>query len=185
MKRKFEDNEADIITELYAKHFKTTKNESSKMSQTHRDNAKVARDGTLIDDSIGAGFNTDIEDEYERHGSKFAIKSNNDQVAALNGAPKVETYSRPLQDKIRYVQYIPKDAKGTIEDAVNSLYQKNHINRKMHQDDDNGEHNPMMSEQRQAFWDNLANRTSTKNCQNTHRHAAQCAKVKETDLCEI
>ena len=35
------------------------------------------------------------------------------------GAAKPETYSKPLKDKIRYVQYIPKDAKGTIEDAVN------------------------------------------------------------------
>ena len=35
------------------------------------------------------------------------------------GAPHPETYSKPLKDKIRYVQYIPKEARGTLEDVVN------------------------------------------------------------------
>lgn len=103
MKRKFEDNEADIITELYAKHFKT-KNEGSKMSQTHRENSKILREGALVDDSIGdvAGFNTDIDDEFnDRVGTKFAI--DHIKPPPPEGAPDVETYSRPLQDKIRYV----------------------------------------------------------------------------------
>ena len=33
LRRKFEDNEADIITELYARHFRA-KDETSRMSQT-------------------------------------------------------------------------------------------------------------------------------------------------------
>ena len=28
----------------------------------------------------------------------------------------------PLLDKIKYVQYIPKEARGTLEDVVNQLY---------------------------------------------------------------
>ena len=42
--------------------------------------------------------------------------------AALKPAPSPATYTRPLQDNIKYVQYIPKDARGNIEDAVNQLY---------------------------------------------------------------
>ena len=42
--------------------------------------------------------------------------------STLGPAPDVNTYTKPLQDQIKYVQYIPKTAKGTIEDAVNQLY---------------------------------------------------------------
>ena len=50
------------------------------------------------------------------------------------GAPNPETYSKPLKDQIKYVQYIPKDARGTIEDAVNQLYQQKEIHRKVAED---------------------------------------------------
>ena len=45
-----------------------------------------------------------------------------DDTYSRRPAPRVETYSRPLNDTIKYVQYIPKDARGNIEDAVNQLY---------------------------------------------------------------
>lgn len=93
LKRRFEDNEADIITELYARHFKN-KNEMSKMSMTHREPAKENRPG-LMDDSIGeaAGFNTDIEDDFnDRDGARTMIPPHT-KKPHLKGAPKVETYS--------------------------------------------------------------------------------------------
>lgn len=50
---------------------------------------------------------------------------------SATGAPRPESYSKPLQDKIRYVQYIPKEARGTIEDAVNQLYHQKEIHRRI------------------------------------------------------
>ena len=50
---------------------------------------------------------------------------------SATGAPRPETYSKPLQDKIRYVQYIPKEAHATLEDAVNQLYMQRDIHRKI------------------------------------------------------
>ena len=45
-----------------------------------------------------------------------------DEGVGLRPAPSLNTYTKPLQDNIKYVQYIPKDARGNIEDAVNQLY---------------------------------------------------------------
>ena len=41
----------------------------------------------------------------------------------LVAAPKVETYSKELDTKIRYVQYIPKGFRNlTLEQAFNQIY---------------------------------------------------------------
>ena len=119
LRRRFEDNEADIITELYARHFKNQTESEHKQSRTERDDMKSRGDRLGPDDSIeDMGFGTDAEDPLEENKGK---QVQGDARPAV-GAPRPETYSQPLQDKIKYVQYIPKDARGTLEDAVNQLY---------------------------------------------------------------
>ena len=71
------------------------------------------------------------------------------------------------------MQYIPKDAKGTIEDAVNSLALRNQqVNRKINgglsdEEDAKGQGSALGSEimqQREAFWRGLSSRVATKKC---------------------
>lgn len=85
------------------------------------------------------GFNTDIEEELRERARAAATDNKKKQVPrrasqSATGAPRPETYSKPLQDKIKYVQYIPKDARGTLEDAVNQLYHQRDIHRKVTSD---------------------------------------------------
>ena len=68
LRRKFEDNEADIITELYARHFRPK--DDHQISQTQRGSPNV---GDKLDfdlapnDSIGdQGFDFDLNDELDK-----------------------------------------------------------------------------------------------------------------------
>ena len=75
LKRKFEDNEADIITELYARHFKNKTDEE--MSRTERvPIGRATQDGSLApNDSIGeVDFHTDIEEDHRERRPTFALR---------------------------------------------------------------------------------------------------------------
>ena len=50
------------------------------------------------------------------------------ETRTLNPAPNVESYSKELDDTIKYVQYLPKGYKNqTIEEAVNQIYHDKHF----------------------------------------------------------
>ena len=92
------------------------------MSRTERaPPGRATQEGSLPpNDSIGeADFHTDIEDDHRERRAVLGLRRGSQSAT---GAPRPETYSKPLEDAIRYVQYIPKDAHGTLEDAVNQLY---------------------------------------------------------------
>lgn len=164
--RKFEDNEADIITDLYSRHFRPRGLDSP-------------------DNKMGFGTNDSIGDDHEGflldpfEDVKISDRKNQTRV----GAPPPETYSKPLQDSIRYVQYIPKEARGTIEDVVNQLYHEQEIHRRVEDGDDGSKMSTTVSpSHKQNFWRNLASGVVSNKCQRRHRHALQCSKTKETDL---
>ena len=114
----------------------------------------ATQDSDFIGDNsyVDVGFNTDIEDmEVELNDGRSSIPKRT--AKSTTGAPKVETYSKPLQDNIRYVQYIPKEAKGTIEDAVNQLYHTHQIKRKLNGDDASDNSTMTInSPERECFW---------------------------------
>lgn len=73
LRRKFEDNEADIITELYARHFKN-KPDTTNTQKSVTDRPFDINQGGILNSSREAfeaatdsieelGFNTDIDDE--------------------------------------------------------------------------------------------------------------------------
>ena len=124
LRRKFEEKEADIITDLYARHFKS-KGEADAQSKAGKDDSALD-----VQDSIGEqGFILDMTDDLTNKDRKPEGRASNFQHA--NGAPNPETYSKPLKDTIRYVQYIPKEARGTLEDVVNQLYHQKEIHRRV------------------------------------------------------
>ena len=115
LKRKFEDNEADIISEIYSTHFRAKLDDGTpNIGQDDGTNTFLGLEKNNIEyDSIEDNEPTQMNDS--------GIKS------TLGPAPDVNTYTKPLQDQIKYVQYIPKTAKGTIEDAVNQLYMDDQV----------------------------------------------------------
>lgn len=95
LRRKFEDNEADIITELYARHFKQ-KNDFLLDSQTQRaspsPNLREGVNKLAPNDSIGEqGFMVDVDDVIVDGDNRRA-----GERTPVTGAPKPETYSKPL-----------------------------------------------------------------------------------------
>ena len=85
LKRKFEDNEADIITELYARHFKGK--------------VEATQDSGLIgeDSCVDVGFNTEIDDmEADLNDRRSNLPKRISKSITGAPAPKVETYSKPL-----------------------------------------------------------------------------------------
>ena len=197
LRRKFEDNEADIITELYARHFKnkpdTSVTQKSVTQKSVTDRPGQVEQGGILNSSDGyeapptdsieelVGFNTDIEDEaMQRRDKNFTRRPSQ----SAGGAPRPETYSKPLQDKIKYVQYIPKEARGTLEDVVNQLYHQKDIYRKLNEGEP-GDSTMTNSSRKKNFWQNMATRVSSKHCRTRHRHAANCVKSKETDLSQL
>ena len=109
------------------------------MSQTQREaTVEATQDSGLIgeDSCVDVGFNTEIDDmEADLNDRRSNLPKRISKSITGAPDPKVETYSKPLQDQIRYVQYIPKEAKGTIEDVVNQLYHTHQIKRKLNGDD--------------------------------------------------
>ena len=99
LKRKFEDNEADIITELYARHFKG-KVEAGQMSQTQRGaTVEATQDSGLIgeDSCVDVGFNTEIDYmEADLNDRRSNLPKRISKSITGAPAPKVETYSKPL-----------------------------------------------------------------------------------------
>ena len=106
LRRKFEDNEADIITELYARHFKN-KTDTSVSQKSVTDRPGQVEQGGILNSSEGGyeapptdsidelvGFNTDIEDEamQQRRDKNFTRRPSQ----SAGGAPRPETYSKPL-----------------------------------------------------------------------------------------
>ena len=96
LRRKFEDNEADIISELYARHFKNQNDVTATKSKTDRDS--VTKNLLAPDDSIEEmGFNTDIDDEViDESLPKRANLAKRRGSQSASGAPRPETYSKPL-----------------------------------------------------------------------------------------
>ena len=105
----YEENEADIITELYARHFKMQEGDEDGDVNSERNQSKVSRsrkfnqskqqnqllvfDNDSIEESLD--INTDIDGSRNDPPYKRIIVS--------TGEPRPETYSKPLQDKIKYV----------------------------------------------------------------------------------
>ena len=176
LRRKFEDNEADIITELYARHFKN-KPDTTNTQKSVTDRPFDINQGGILNSSREAydaatdsieelGFNTDIDDEVTQQQierAEYQAMQPRQRRASLSagGAPRPESYSKPLQDKIKYVQYIPKEARGTLEDVVNQLYHQKDIYRKIHGAEP-GDSAMSDSPRKGNFWQNLATRVSSK-----------------------
>lgn len=182
LRRKFEDNEADIITDLYARHFKAKGDAEFQPKNGSKNDSNLD-----AQDSIGEqGFVLDMADDLTNKDRKQQQpEGRNSKFQHINGAPNPETYTKPLKDKIRYVQYIPKEARGTLEDVVNQLYHQKEIHRRVNHDEKEKNEEQQTQTQtptRQAFFENLAFGQASQICQKKHKHAAQCAKVKETDL---
>lgn len=164
LRRKFEDNEADIITDLYARHFKPqdavmTTVYGSASQDTPNDKTTEGNVGLAPNDSIGEphfdsrlfaqGYLLPVDDKVMPQEKKIAGGDN----YARNGAPNPDTYSKPLKDKIRYVQYIPKDARGTIEDAVNQLYNQKDVHKKVIEENQEvSQMGTLRSPDRNNFW---------------------------------
>ena len=118
LKRKFEDGEADIISEIYSTHFRARLEDGMpNIGQEDIESASATSPNPLL--NFEKRNNMLEYDSIEENES--GMKTN------FGPAPDVATYSKPLKDQIKYVQYIPKNAKGTLEDAVNQLYMDDEV----------------------------------------------------------
>ena len=89
----------------------------------------------------------------------------------------MESYSKPLNDKIKYVQYIPKDVRENLEDAVNQLY-KDH---EPGQDEANKQKDPSKKKSR-INWDSHAKGEGNRKGKHDNDRRKVRRNDEETDL---
>ena len=197
-----------IIQELYQKHFKQDDDSDQPILSTDR---KTVQQITSEENNTQSVSNEDVKIP-ERGLSpdiilrRPAFSSQNSKAVAKSQpfpepAPDPSTYSKPLQDKIKYVQYIPKMAKGTIEDAVNQLY----LEKEMEVEESDDEEVVVAAEQPKAKkvkatkpitnmadflkspnqLSNILQDRASQLCRQNHTHAKRCFKQEETDLAQI
>ena len=194
LKRRFEDNEADIISEIYSTHFRPRSGLGVDAEDAEKEGRPVKEPATNGSPAPLLPLDRVAREEYDSIEERDEPSQLGDSAArgylsksVPRAAPSVASYSRALQDQIKYVQYIPKTAKGTLEDAVNSLYMDDDV-RKQFEAAKHGYSHQMSTNRPKPTkkdWTDLSKGVVSEKCRLVHRHTKRCFKVKETDIASL
>eukprot|EP00347_Sterkiella_histriomuscorum_P017665 403348466 len=196
LQRKFEDNESNIIHDLYSKHFqhktttKTQLNDSLVITETQNINHQPIQNTNLLnandrsaimENKFESSQSRQILDNYLTNPNESLSISDNRTLSArrqikLNDQKILETNLNGFE-KVKYVQYVPKaDRADTAQESmINQMYlnspnQINTLNASLN--NFNLNHSlASIGEQR---------------CLTSHQHARRgCNKFKELDVAEL
>ncbi|CDW83900.1 UNKNOWN [Stylonychia lemnae] len=168
LQRKFEDNESNIIHELYSKHFQHKNNVQKALGERLDSTIQQDRQGDMI---ISAIKEKQDESSKSRQVMQNYLTNPNESISMTDNVSQPNDMRGQDFDKIKYVQYVPKFLRGSNETIINKMYMGSPVhNMTIGSTDDQQNHEMFKGEIR---------------CHTHHLHNRRCEKFKVMDVAEI